>query len=88
MRCLEIIHLRLAGSRSQILMDEIRKSIHSKSDQEIITFYRRSGLDTDLAIHIQPPVLGKDVEKGLGLRLVAVLKSYGLVEHTIWESLE
>lgn len=82
---LEIIHLRASGEPIDSLTDRIKKSI-GKGDEGVsnLALYRCHGLDSDLAVHI----LRFDVEQGpsdLALRLAAELRTYGLVEHTVWE---
>jgi hypothetical protein len=54
----------------------------------VVTRYRRSGLETDVAIHITSH--DHDAAAGpstLGLHVASALGAYGLVEHTLWEEL-
>lgn len=87
MKRLEIIHLRSSGKPLESLARSIRQSIgEGRSGGEVVTLYRRHGLDTDLAVHIldsgQPATRGPS---RLALRLASALRAYGLVEHTLWE---
>lgn len=86
---LEIIHLRTAGRSFAFLATQIREAIGSElDDRGVVKIYRRSGLDTDVAIHINSR--GRDGAAGpttLGIRLASALSSYGLVVHTTWEEL-
>lgn len=83
----EIIHLRTSGESPTVLCQQIRESVKTEGDgAELLTMYRLEGLESDLAIHIrqhQPnPEIGPSA---LGLRLASALRSFGLVEHTVWE---
>ena len=89
MRTLEIIHLRLSGEPAESLRDRISESINAaEGDSEVVTLHRRKGLETDVAIHIshlaEPKTEGPS---SLGVRLASALRSFGIVEHTLWEEL-
>jgi hypothetical protein len=90
MSTLEIVHLRSSGEPLESLADRIRESIWSEGDQtEVVTMYRRRGLETDLAVHIQHPEMSQaEGPSRLGLQLVSSLALFGLVEHSVWEELE
>jgi hypothetical protein len=89
MNRLEIIHLRTAGSSFASLTRQIREAIESDADQTgVVTIYRRSGLDTDVAVHVRRH--GSNETAGpcaLGLHLASAMTAHGLVEHTVWEEL-
>ena len=54
MRSLEIIQLRSSATPLERLNEQIKKSIGSINEQaEVVTIYRRGGLETDLAVHIE-----------------------------------
>ena len=86
---LEIIHLRTAGESSASLARQIREAIGSEVDgRGVVTIYRRRGLDTDVAVHINRHGKGEtESPSALGLHLASALSAYGLVEHTLWEEL-
>jgi hypothetical protein len=87
---LEIIHLRTAGKSSETLARQIRQAIGSEVDAtEVVTIFRRNGLDTDVAVHITSHGSGeyKAGPSALGLHLESALAVYGLVEHTLWEEM-
>jgi hypothetical protein len=90
MKQLEIIHLRLSGEPVETLSSQIRDSIRAAgTGTQVVTLYRRKGLETDIAIHINHlEGLEPDGQSSLGVRLASALKAYGLVEHTLWEELE
>ncbi len=86
MKILEIVHLRSAACPLESLGDQVTESIKAESAAtEVVTLYRRDGLETDLAIHIRRAEASGD--SGLGLRLASELKAYGLVVHTVWMEL-
>jgi hypothetical protein len=86
---LEIIHLRTAGSSFASLARQIHEAIGSEVEGTgVVTIYRRSGLDTDVAVHINSHGSGEEAgPSALGLHLASALSAYGLVEHTLWEEL-
>ncbi len=90
MKTLEIIHLRSSGEPPDSLSDRIRESIWATGEQtEVVTIFRRNGLETDLAVHIHHSgAPGADVPSRLGLQLVSSLALFGLVEHSVWEELK
>ena len=89
MNTLEIIHLRSSGEPTESLSDRIRESIWSEGDQaEVVTMYRRRGLETDLAVHIQHLEIPQaEGPSRLGLQLVSSLAQFGFVEHSVWEEM-
>ena len=89
MNRLEIIHLRTAGKSFPSLARQIREAIGSEVDSPgVVAIYRRSGLDTDVAVHIKYHGRGETAgPSALGLHLASALSAYGLVEHTVWEEL-
>ncbi|MCP4641796.1 MAG: hypothetical protein GY851_15240 [bacterium] len=85
MKQLEIIHLRSSGEPAEALSSRIRESIREEdASTQVVTLYRRRGLETDVAIHIDHP---SDEPSGLGVRLASALRAFGIVEHTTWEEL-
>ena len=85
MKTTEIIHLRLAGSGPEDLVDIIRRSIGSAPELMDVRIYRHSKLKNDLAIHLHRETdKDKDGISDIGVRLTALLKDYGMVEHSIW----
>ena len=85
MKTIEIIHLRLAGSGPEDLVDIIRRSIGSAYELMDIRIYRHCKLKNDLAIHLHRETgKYKDGVSDIGVRLTALLKDYGMVDHSIW----
>jgi hypothetical protein len=89
MKILEIIHLRSSGEPIESLSQLIRESLAAeRKSVEVVALYRRHGLDTDLAVHIQhTEVSGRRGPSDLALQLASALGAYGLVERTLWEEL-
>ena len=85
MKTLEIIHLRLAGDSPQTLIDAIRKSIGSEPALMETRVYRHTRLRTDLAVHLRREATRRnDCASDIGIRLAALLREYGMVEHSVW----
>lgn len=89
MRTLEIVHLRSSGESLETLIDLIKESIWADGNgSEVATIYRRSGLATDIAIHIRRDRSSSgNGPIALACRLTAALREYGIVEHTVWEEM-
>lgn len=87
MKVLEIIQLRSAAGVLETLCEQIDASIQTAGEApSVVATYRRIGLETDLAIHIQrSDALDTVGPSDLGLRLAAELSAYGLVDHSLWE---
>ena len=86
---LEIVHLRLSGEPTESLSDMIRESIWAEgSGTEVVTVYRRQGLDTDVAVHIYHRESDDgDDPNTLAFNLASSLRAFGLVEHSVWEEM-
>ena len=88
MKWIEAIHLRTANSNRKVLeskLQELIRSLSRNSETQSIKIYNREMVGTDINI-----ILFQDIEKAeiggsrLGMRLVAALKKYGIVNHSIW----
>jgi hypothetical protein len=85
MNTLEIIHLRLAGNDPGALVDMIHQSVGSGVDSVVVRIYRNAKLETDLAVHLHRQVTEWDGRASdVGTRLTALLREYGMVEHSVW----
>lgn len=86
---LEIIHLRASGESAEALGRRIEASLasgHEGADRVMV--YRQNGLDTDLAVHLHHRASTQSQRpSAIGLQLASALRSYGLVEHSLWEEL-
>ena len=87
MKRLEVIHLRTPGGVGAELARQVAESLAVPGGCcDVVRFYRRVGLDSDVAIHIH--IVEDDSGPGpstLGLHLASALRAYGLVEHSVWE---
>jgi hypothetical protein len=88
MKWIEIIELRSAGiTRNQLEthLQEFIDQVEKTTEKQTVKLYTRIKIDTDVSIHLFHNS-NKVNNRGspLGIRLVAALKSYGLVNHTIW----
>jgi hypothetical protein len=85
MKILEIIHLRLAGETSGNMYKLMRELIGPDPEGMKIRFYRHVKLANDLRVHLHREAAGGDLGASeAGIRLAALLKDYGMVEHSVW----
>jgi hypothetical protein len=88
MKWLEIIELRSVEKDKKTLEAQIEKIFHEVEREFIgksVRSYRRVLIETDFSIHLFHET--ENMETGgseIGLRLVAVLRDFGLVNHSIW----
>jgi hypothetical protein len=89
MNTLEIVHLRSSVEPIDSLSDRIKESIWAEGNgTEVVTLYRRHGLETDVAVHIRHRnELGEIEPSALAFNLANALRAFGLVEHTVWEEM-
>ena len=87
MRTLEIIQMRSAGSDLGELANQISETIRNLNEgNQVAKLFLRSGLETDIAVHIHRDSNTSSGGKSeIGLRLAAALRNHGIVEHTIWK---
>lgn len=84
--------LRSADSKSKLLattLQSLMNDVVKNAGHESIRVFRREKLDADICIVLFHR--GKKTHTGgspLGLHLVAALKEFGLVNHTIWGEME
>ena len=88
MKWIEIIELRSAGNTRKQLethLQEFIEQVEKKTEKQTVKLYTRMMIDTDVSIHLfHDSSQVKNRGSSLGIRLVSALKSYGLVNHTIW----
>jgi len=68
---------------SQELVDVIREATDSSPLATGIRIYRHAKIESDLAIH-----LDRDGASDVGTRLASLLRTYGMVEHSVWERMK
>ncbi len=82
---LEIVHLRLTGPHLPGLVQLIRRSVADQAGVMALRVYRNRAIPTDLSVHLELAAHETDPQvTELGLRLVAALKMYGMVERSVW----
>lgn len=88
MKWIEIIELRSAGNTRKHLethLQEFMDLVKKKTEKQTVKLYTRMMIDTDFSIHLfHDSSEVKNRGSSLGIRLASALKSYGLVNHTIW----
>ena len=88
MKWLEIIELRSVGSDRELLESQLQKLINEvekEAKKQAINVYSRVMINTDFRIHLFHDSKIVDNRKStLGLRLASALKTFGLVNHSIW----
>ncbi|MFC1493156.1 hypothetical protein ACFL6O_04285 [candidate division KSB1 bacterium] len=88
MKWIEIIELRSVDITEKLIEKDLKKiltQLEKESEKYNIKVYMRVMIDTDYSIHLfHESNIVENSGSTLGLRLVSALKSYGLVNHTIW----
>jgi hypothetical protein len=88
MNWIEIIELRSAGNTQKKLetqLQEFLKQLEKKTEKQTVKLYTRQMIDTNVSIHLfHDSSKVKNTGSPLGIKLVSILQSYGLVNHTIW----
>ncbi len=92
MKCLEIVELRAAGNRRELLASQLQKIIsllEKGSSGQKIKIYTRVLVDSDFSIMLYHDTMETGTEGSrLGLHLASTLKVFGLVNHSIWNELD
>ena len=85
MKVLETLHLRLAGDDLDDLVELVRGALGTPGSSPRVAIYRHSRVQGDLLIHLrwEGPEQSDDPSE-IGLRLAALLRFQGLVEHSVW----
>ncbi len=88
MKWIEIIELRsVCNFRKELetILQEFIEQVEKKPEKQTIKLYTSLMIDTDVSIHLfHDSNKVKNRGSPLGIRLVSALKSFGLVNHTIW----
>jgi hypothetical protein len=89
MKILEVIHLRMMGDEPEDLAELVRAATENVHDAVEARVYRHARLEGDLLIHLHRNKAQEGVQmSSLGLRLASILRSRGLVDHSVWTSCE
>ena len=88
MNFLEVIELRSADCHKMDLepvLHALIEDVSGKAKEHRITVFSHMTIDTDFRIHLLHGSLEAQCERSaLGLRIAALLKEYGLVNHSVW----
>jgi len=87
MNILETLHLRMAGGDLDEIVDQVRKATGYLRSSQFVAIYRHSKVQGDLLVQIvrdDPNQEGAPSELSIGL--AALLRTHGLVEHSVWVS--
>ncbi len=90
MKWIEIIEIRTMSSDRKLLESQLHtiiKGAKQGSELMAIKIYTNLAVETDLSIHLFHDTQKAGVSGSpLGLRLVSVIKEFGLVSHSTWIS--
>ena len=85
---LETIELRTTGQNREKLertLEKLIAGLNANSEQEHMQVYNSLVIESDFCIHLHVlPENSNSKSSPLGLRIVSILKEYGLVHHNIW----
>ena len=88
MKWIEIIELRSVNSNRDLLNQELKhliKELKQEAKQQAISVYSHIAVDSDFSIHLLHNSNDANVNGSpLGVQLVSSLKSFGLVNHSVW----
>lgn len=89
MKWLEIIELR-TGSNQRQALEECLKHLGNELAHDPIQpefrIYESSGLQRDMSVHLLHDVdLGGQNQSALGSHIVVLLRTFGLINHTLWK---
>jgi hypothetical protein len=88
MKTLEALHLRLAGEERGTLVDLIRRCVETDEPSIDVRIFGHATLATDLVVHLHREAPARATRTSdLGVRLAALLRNYGMVEHSVWSRL-
>lgn len=88
MKWLEIIELRSAGGNHELIESQLNDLIiefNKKNKNRTLKVYCRKIIETDFSIHLLHESKKPEHEGSrLGLHLVSAMKTFGLVNHSVW----
>lgn len=89
MKWIEIIELRTgsaSGHSLEKILNRLGYDLKSDPDHPEFMIYVNHDLESDLSIHLIHSSDEPDVKNSaLGYQIASMLKSFGLVSHTIWK---
>ena len=88
MKCLEIIELRAGSNEDQELQNvfgQLVRELKLDPEDPKITVYHNYAVACDYSIHLCHHQFHPDGQNSpLGMRIAAILKTFGLVSHNTW----
>jgi hypothetical protein len=88
MKWLEVIHLRSATQKSDLLnafLDQIVQDIGKEEGALKINLFKRVNLESDVCLQLyHESEQVKLIGSRLGMHLAEALKRFGMVNHTVW----
>ncbi|MFW2368843.1 MAG: hypothetical protein ACN4GW_20695 [Desulforhopalus sp.] len=88
MMWLEVIHIRVTDhecDRVLPVFTSLLKEIHEEESCKKAKFFRRALLKNDVCLHLYHESENAGIEGSpVGLRLATIIKSFGMVNHTVW----
>ena len=89
MNVLETLHLRMAVGDLDEIVDLVRKATGFPGGSQSVSIYHHSKVQGDLLVQIaRDDPIQEGMPSELGIGLAALLRSHGLVEHSVWVSPE
>lgn len=89
MSILETLHLRMAGGDLDEIVDQVRRATGYPGGSPFVSIYRHSKVQGDLMVQVvRDGQKEEGVPSELGIGLAALLRTHGLVEHSVWVSPE
>jgi hypothetical protein len=89
MSILETLHLRMAGADLDDMVDLVRKVTGPQGGSPSVFVYRHAKVQGDLLVQVVRDDANQEaVPSELGIQLVSLLRTHGLVEHSVWVSAE
>lgn len=87
MSILETLHLRMAGGDLDEIVNLVRRASGHPERSPSVAIYRHSKVQGDLLVQIVRDDVGNGgAPSELGVGLASLLRTHGLVEHSVWES--
>jgi hypothetical protein len=85
MSVLEVIRLRMAGDDSETLERVVQAAVENAGEAPEVRIYRHARVEGDLLLHLHhPPSEERTEASEVGIRLAAILRAHGLVDHSVW----
>jgi len=85
MRTLEMIHLRLSAGAPEALADRVWATLGERSLDVDVGIFRHARVETDLLVSIRREEReGWNGVSEFGLRVAALLRGHGVIEHSVW----